>query len=97
MYAIPTIVLVLGLILYYKFPRWRLWIGVGLIVIGFFELIEYLQAIIAYGHRDYSYYIPLYWYIGSFAQVATIILGFYCLKNRVKDEVGINQLLNHIP
>jgi hypothetical protein len=88
-YAIPIIIFVLGLIFYFKFPQFRLWIGAGLIVFGLFELIGYLQPIIVGMSRSYSYDIPFYWYIESFFQISTILLGVISLKNRIKENQGL--------
>ena len=84
--ASPIIVFVLGLLFYFKFPQWRLYVGVGLFVFGWFELINYLQPIFVGMSRDSSYEIPLFWYVVSFFQIATIFLGVFAFKNRLKGK-----------
>jgi hypothetical protein len=76
-YVTPIIILIFGLIFYFKFPQWRLWTGVCLIIFCGFGLIAYLLSILAGMSRSYSYDIPLSWYVASFAQIASIILGAF--------------------
>ena len=84
--ATPILIFVLGLLFYFKFPQWRLYLGVGLFVFGWFELINYLQSIFVGMSRDRSYEIPLFWYVVSFFQIATICLGVFAFKNRMKGK-----------
>ena len=84
--ATPIIIFVLGLLVYFKVPQWRLYLGVGLFAFGWFELINYLQPIIAGASRDPSYEIPLFWYVVSPFQIATIFLGVFAFKNRIKGK-----------
>ena len=81
----PILTVVFGLFFYVKCPQFRLWIGLGLIFLGLWGLIAYLEPINNANSRRYSFDYPWYWYLVPLFEFASIFIGLFAIKNRIKD------------
>ena len=80
--AVPILVLVLSVILYFKFPKQRECIGIIVTSLGGVEVFLYVGAIFLNVFRGIFTGVPLSFIGVILVEIATVVVGVITLKNR---------------